>query len=121
MKIFINVILVILMFLAISSGVSKVLLMPQDVEFFGRYGFTNSILIAYGVVQLMGGIFLVPSKTRIIGAFVLAITFLISLVFLLMSGNITVAIVTLVCIALLGIIIKQSFIARNTQPNANSA
>ena len=114
MKIFINVILIILMFLAISSGVSKVMLMPQDVEFFGQYGFTNSILIVYGVIQLLGGILLVPSKTRVIAALVVAVTFFISLVVLVMEGNISVAIVTLVCIALLGILIKQSFIAKNT-------
>jgi hypothetical protein len=35
------------------------MLMQQDVESIGAYGFTNPILIAYGVVQLLGGILLV--------------------------------------------------------------
>lgn len=62
---FLKVILTILVFLAISSGVTKIMLMPQDVEFFGNYGFTNSILIAYGVAQLIGGILLIHSKNKI--------------------------------------------------------
>ena len=48
MKIVLNIILAILVFLALAAGVTKIMLMPQDVEFFGKYGFTNSILIAYG-------------------------------------------------------------------------
>lgn len=108
MKIILNIILAILVLLAISSGVTKILLMQQDVEFFGQYGFTNSVLIAYGVVQLIGGLLLVLPKTRVVGAIVVAITFLISLVILVMAGNIPVAIITLVCIILLGLVIKQA-------------
>ena len=84
MKILFNVILAILVFLAISSGITKIILMQQDVEFFGKYGFTNSILIAYGAVQLLGGILLALPKSRIIGATLVAITFLVSAVVLIM-------------------------------------
>jgi len=108
MKILFNVILAILVFIAVSSGITKIILMEQDVEFFGKYGFTNSILIAYGAVQLLGGILLVLPKFRIIGATLVAITFLVSAVVLVMEGNIPVTIVTLICVLLLGIIIKQS-------------
>jgi hypothetical protein len=82
--------------------------MQQDVEFFGKYGFTNPILIAYGAVQLLGGILLILPKSRIIGAVLVAITFLVSAVVLAMEGNIPVTIVTLICIVLLGFIIKLS-------------
>ena len=82
--------------------------MQQDVEFFGKYGFTNSILIAYGAVQLLGGILLALPKSRIVGATLVAITFLVSAVVLVMEGNIPVTIVTLICVLLLGVIIKQS-------------
>lgn len=108
MKVFLNVILAILAFLAISSGFTKIMLMQQDVEFFGKYGFTNSILITYGVIQLLGGILLVLPKTRIVGSLVVAITFLISVVVLVMAGNILLAVITLIFVALLGLIIKQS-------------
>ena len=108
MKIFFNVILVILVFLAVSSGITKIILMQQDVEFFGKYGFTDPILIAYGASQLLGGILLVLPKSRIFGAALVAITFLISAVVLAMEGNIPVTIVTLIFVLLLGVIIKRS-------------
>lgn len=113
MKVFLKLILVILVFLAVSSGITKIMLMQQDVVLFGEYGFTNPILITYGVIQLIGGILLVLPKTRVIGALLVAITFLISLVVLVMAGKIPVAIVTLICIALLCLIIKQTFDKKN--------
>ena len=116
MKILLNVILAILVFLAVSSGITKIILMQKDVEFFGKYGFTNPILIAYGAVQLLGGILLVLPKSRIIGAALVAITFLISAVVLVMEGNIPVTIITLICVLLLGVIIKQSLNKTTQQP-----
>ncbi len=116
MKILINVILAILVFLAVLAGITKIMLMQQDVELFGKYGFTNSILIAYGVVQLFGGILLVLPKTRIAGAILVAISFLISAVVLAMEGNVPVTIVTLVCVLLLGFIIQQSLIRAAPPP-----
>ena len=62
MNIFIKAVLVILVLLAISSGITKIFLMPQDVEFFGKYGFTNPILIVYGAVQIIGGVLLILKK-----------------------------------------------------------
>jgi len=51
MKLFNNSVLVILLFLSLSSGIPKVLLMEQEVNFFGPYGFSPAILIAYGISQ----------------------------------------------------------------------
>lgn len=51
-----TVILAVLIFLAVSSGITKVLLMRQDVEFFGKYGFSDANLIAYALVQLLVGV-----------------------------------------------------------------
>jgi hypothetical protein len=112
MKTVSTIILVILIFLAVSSGITKVILMQQDVEFFGKYGFSNPILIIYGLVQLVGGVLLVIKRTRFVGAAIVAITFLISLAVLVMEGNIPVSIVTVVATLLLGVIMKQSW--RNT-------
>jgi len=102
------VVLAILVFLAVPSGLTKVMLMPQDVEFFGRYGFTNSLLIGYGALQILGGVLMILRKTRLIGAAIVAVTFLISLVVLLLEGNILISIVTAIAIALLVAIMKQT-------------
>jgi len=108
MKIFSTIILVILIFLAVSSGVTKVTLMQQDVEFFGKYGFSNPVLIAYGLVQLVGGVLMAFKKTRFVGAGIVATTFLISLAVLLMEGDIPVSIVTIIATMFLGMIMNQN-------------
>jgi len=102
-------ILAILTLLAVSSGITKILLMPQDVHFFGKYGFSDPLLIAYGSVQLLGGSLLVFTKTRFAGAAIVAVTFLVSLALLLMEGNVPVSIVTAVATLLLVIVMKRSW------------
>ena len=109
MKAVYMIILAILIFLAVSSGVTKILLMQQDVDFFGKYGFSEPILIAFGLVQLLGGLLLVFTKTRFVGAAIVAVTFLVSLAMLLMEGNIPVSIITVVATLLLGVVMKQSW------------
>ena len=101
-------VLVLLTLLSILSGVTKIVLMPEDVEFFGRYGFSNPMLIAFGATQLIGGVLMPFRKTRFVGAAIVAITFLVSLVLLLVDGNIPVSIVTAVATLLLGIVMKRS-------------
>lgn len=83
--------------------------MQQDVDFFGKYGFTNTILIAYGAVQLLGGILMIFNKTRFYGAAIVAATFIVSLVVLLMEGNVPVSIVTVVATLLLAVVVKKSW------------
>ena len=115
MKVFLNVILVILVLLAVSSGITKIILMQQEVAFFGQYGFTNPILISYGAAQLLGGVLLILPKTRVVGAVLVAITFLISAVVLGLAGNIPVTLITLFFVLLLGVIIKQSLVHTTKQ------
>jgi len=107
MKVVSRIILAILTLLAVSSGITKILLMQQDVDFFGKYGFSSPMLIVFGSVQLLGGLLLVFPKTRIVGAAIVAVTFLVSLAMLLMDGNMAVSIITLVAILLLGVVMKQ--------------
>ena len=83
MKAVSTTIVVILVLLAVSSGIAKIMLMEQDVAFFAKYGFSDPILIAYGLTQLVGGLLMIVAKTRLAGAVIVAITFLLSLVLLL--------------------------------------
>ena len=106
--------LLILVFLAISSGITKIILMEQDVAFFGKYGFTNPILIAYGAIQLIGGIMLIIQKTRFVGAIIVSITFLISAVVLIMDRNLSVTIFTFIAMLLLGVVMAQCLKEKNT-------
>jgi hypothetical protein len=109
MKPALAILLAILTFLAVSSGVMKVMLVQQDVEFFGHYGFSNAMLIAFGIVQLIGGVLLPLKKTRFVGAAIVAGTFLVSLAVLLMDGNMPMSIVTAVVTLLLFLVMKLSW------------
>jgi len=108
LKYFWLAIVAVLTFLAISSGITKVILMQQEVDFFGKYGFSDPILMLYGAVQLVGGILLPFKKTRFIGAAIVAITFIISLLILILEGNIPVSVVTSVATMFLGLVMVRS-------------
>ena len=99
----------ILVLLALSSGITKLLLMEQDVNFFGRHGFTRSMLMTFGFVQVLGSLLMVFAKTRFVGAAVITTTFLVSLVLLIIDGNLPIGIVTVIAILLLGVVMKQSW------------
>ena len=107
MNIVLNVFVAILALLALSSGTTKIMLMQREVEFFGAYGFTNPILIAYGVAQVVGAVLLIVRKTRVYGAAIVGITFLISAFVLFLAGNAPVGIITLVATLVLGLILKH--------------
>ena len=108
MNILLKANLAILVFLATSSGITKIMLMPQEVEFFGNYGFTGPLIIIYGASQLLGGIMLIIKKTRFVGAIIVAITFTISAVVLIMADKFGVTIITFIAILLLGVVMKRS-------------
>lgn len=108
MKLTLTIILTLLTLLAVSSGATKVMLMEQEVEFFGGHGFSNPVLIAYGLLQLIGGALLPFRKTRFVGATIVAITFAVSLVFLVMDGNLPLSIVTAVAMTLLVFVMAHS-------------
>ncbi len=108
MKIAYKIMIVILIILALSSGSTKVMLMPQEVEFFGAYGFTNTILIIFGASQVVGGALMIPLKTRMYGSIIVAITFIVSLVVLFLAGSLVPAVITLIATVWLGLVAKQS-------------
>jgi len=69
-----------LVFLAVAAGLSKLMLMQQEVNFFGTYGFDESLIIVFGIVQVAGGALLIFRDTRRVGAAFIAVTFLFSIV-----------------------------------------
>ena len=101
-------ILAILFFLAVSSGITKIMLMEQDVVFFSAYGFTNPLLMVYGAAQVFGGLLLILPKTRVTGAIIVAITFVISLVMLVMAKSWLFVVITIISLLLLVMLIRDS-------------
>ena len=102
------VVLCSLVFLAVSSGITKIMLMPQDVAFFGQYGFTHPLLMLFGAIQVIGGAMMVFAKTRLIGAVIVAVTFVISAIVLIMAGSVPATVATLIALVFLGLVIQRS-------------
>ena len=95
-----NLILVIL--LAITAAIPKVMQMPHEVEFFDDAGLGAYLVIVFGLVQLAGGILLLFRGTRTWGAIAVAATFAISTGMLFMVGNIAVGSVSVVTVLMAG-------------------
>ena len=68
----------------------------------------GGMLMAFGVAQLVGGLLMIFAKTRFYGAAIVAVTFLTSLILLLLEGSIPASIVTGLVLLLLGLVMKQS-------------
>ncbi len=96
MKWLVRIVIALLVFLAVSSGFSKLLLLPQDMEFFGRYGFTPLMLRGLGLMQIIGGVLFALPRTRFLGALIVAITFIWSAALLYKSGSLPVAALSVV-------------------------
>lgn len=108
MKIITPIVLALMVLLAFASGVTKIMLMPQEIEFYRPAGFSDTLLMLFGALQVLSGVALVFRQSRGYGALLLALTFLISAVLLIQAGNWPLTMVTLVCVLLLAFLAKTS-------------
>jgi hypothetical protein len=92
--------LLIVILLSLAAGLAKVMLVPQELAFLGDFGFTNSMIILYGIVQILSGVLVIPRKTRIAGSIGAAISFLGSTALILLSGNLVFTVVSFIPIGL---------------------
>lgn len=100
--------LVVLVLLSISSGISKIILLPQEVEFFGGAGYSNTLIIMYGAAQLAGAVLLIFRKARIAGAATMAVTFAISTIVIFANGNVVFGLVSILPILMAGFILTSA-------------
>lgn len=106
MKVLYYVATLIIVLLAVSSGIAKIMLVEQEVSTFGQVGFSNPLLIAFGCTQLIGAILFLMPKLKKIGGCILGITFLTSAIVLFLLNNVVLGVITLV---VLGVIYQTSF------------
>jgi len=107
MKIFKIIVLVLLIGLGMSSGIAKIMLIPGEMIFFKEVGFSKTLLIIFGSIQLISSSFLIFKKTRTIGAVILAITFCISTVLIFLTGTISFGLFSILPILMIGFIIYE--------------
>lgn len=77
---------VLLTLLSISTGVVKLVQMPEEMEIFRAAGVPDGLTMAFGLVQLVGGLLLIPDRTLRIGAAVMIPTFVLATGVLFVNG-----------------------------------
>lgn len=116
MKIVNILIIAIIALLSIAAGLAKVMQTQQELEFLQGFGLSSTLIVAFGLVQISGGVLLVLKKTRMLGAVLATSALVISTVLIFIEGNLAFGLVSIVPIALACVIIYQS--ARTTQSKA---
>ena len=99
--------MVLLAVLAIASGIPKLMLMSPDVEFFGRVGMSETLLVIFGIIQIASGIALSVGKTRQLGLVVMILTFVISTVVVFMNNNVVFGFVSLIPVVMAVYVIRD--------------
>ncbi len=94
---------VLLTLLSIMTGMVKLVHMPTEMEIFRDAGFTDPLTVAFGVVQLAGGLLLLPDRTTQIGAWLMVPTFAIASGVLFVNGLIPFGLFSLLFIVSAGV------------------
>jgi hypothetical protein len=110
-KIVITIVAVLLGLLSIAAGFAKVTLIPEELAFLGQFGFSTALTVSFGAVQILGGLLLMLPKARFYGSLIVGIAFALSVVLLLVAGDLSFAAVSLAPLILTGLIAYQSFSA----------
>jgi len=108
LKIFAILIIAVVALLSIAAGLAKLMQTPQEMEFLQGLGLTPVLIIVFGLVQVAGGVLLVPQKTRIVGAVLATSALVISTVLIFISGKLAFGMFSTVPMVLGGAIIYQS-------------
>ena len=106
MRILKIILLAIVVLLGLGSGIAKVMLLADDLHFFGKIGLSEVGIQIFGTLQMIGALMLPFQKWRFLGSLILIITFLSSTSLLLISGNISFGIFSILPIALIVILLK---------------
>jgi len=101
-------IIAIVALLSIAAGLAKVMQTQQEMEFLQGVGLSSVVIVAFGLVQILGGVLLVPRKTRMLGAILATSALVVSTVLIFIGGNLSFGLVSILPIALAGVIIYQS-------------
>ena len=108
MKIVSYLIIAIVTLLSIAAGLAKVMQTPQEMAFLQGAGLSPGLIVVFGLVQILGGLLLALPKTRKVGAVIAAAAFVVSAALIFMGGNLAFGLISIVPIALAGIVFYHS-------------
>lgn len=90
---------VLLTLLSIMTGVVKLAGMEEEMTIFRNAGFSDGLTVAFGVVQLVGGLLLLAPRTTRLGAWIMLPTFVLATGVLLANSMIPFGVFSLLFIA----------------------
>ena len=108
MKIVNILIIAIVALLSIAAGLAKVMQTQQEMEFLQGVGLSSFLIVVFGIIQVSGGVLLIPRKTRMAGAVLAAVALGLSSVFIFMGGNLAFGLFSLLPVVLVCVIIYQT-------------
>jgi len=121
-KIVTTLLVTLIALLSIAAGAAKVMQTPQEMEFLQGLGLSPSLTVVFGLIQIVGGILLVPPKTRMLGAVIATAALAVSTILIFVGGNLAFGLFSLLPIAMAGVIIYQSAgITHNKSLNADAS
>ena len=117
MKIFLKINWILTTILSIATGVYKLLQQEADIELFKAIGFNEITIIVFGLIQLIGGVLLIPNKTRKLGAYIMILTFIIASVAVFVNNMMVFGIVSLLFIvmAYFVVLMETKFTSKSTE------
>lgn len=91
---------ILLTLLSVSTGAVKLAQMEAEMIIFREIGWPDGLTIVFGVVQVLGGLLLLPSKTTRVGAWVMLPTYVIATGVVFANGMIAFGIGSLLFIGM---------------------
>lgn len=102
--------------LSVATGLTKLIRMPEEMALFSNAGFPDTLTIAFGGLQVLGGIAMIfAGRWRVAGALVMACTFAIATLVLFANQMTTFGIVSVAFI-----VAAAYFVRRPAAPYSNS-
>ena len=86
MKILKYILFGVLVLLSLSTALTKIVRMPEEMALFANAGFPGLLTILFGIVQLGGAIMLFLEKARKLGAIIMTSTYIIATIVVFVNG-----------------------------------
>ncbi len=86
--------------LSIATGAFKLAQQPEDIELFAAIGMNTTATTILGLIQLIGGVLLIPGRTRTMGAWVMLLTFILASIAVFANQMLIFGIVSLLFIVM---------------------
>jgi len=105
MKLALKINWILVTLLSIATGLFKLTQQEADITLFESIGFSTMATTILGGVQLLGGLLLIPKKTRNVGAFIMIPTFAIASIAVFVSGMMAFGLVSILFIAMAALVV----------------